>query len=145
YLVPSNGTFIGDPNKAPVSAVGPLVSILVPCCGMLEYTKLLVPSMLKHTRPPFELIFVDIGSLDGTAEYLAGVATVHPRMRVEVVRTPTDLGIKDACQEALSRARGDFLVLLNNDTVVTNGWLNQLLGIPSFSPAIGMAGPMSNY
>ena len=41
YLVPSNGTFIGDPNKAPVPVVGPLVSILVPCCGMLEYTKLL--------------------------------------------------------------------------------------------------------
>ena len=62
---------------------------------MLEYTKLLIPSILKYTRSPYELIFIDIGSLDGTAEYLAGVATVHPSIRVEVVRTPTDLGIKD--------------------------------------------------
>jgi len=141
YVIPTSD----DPGKLLVPVVGPLVSILVPCCGMLEYTKLLIPSILRHTRPPFELIFIDIGSLDGTAEYLAGVATIHPTIRVEVVRTPTDLGIKDACKEAITKARGEFLVLLNNDTVVTNGWLNQLLGLLNLSPAVGMVGPMSNY
>jgi GT2 family glycosyltransferase len=145
YLTPNSGTVIGDPEKIPMPVVGPLVSILVPCCGMLEYTKLVVPSILRHTRPPFELIFIDIGSLDGTAEYLAGVATVQTMIRVEVVRTPTDLGIKDACKEALAKARGEYLVLLNNDTVVTNGWLNQMLGLVNFSPTVGMVGPMSNY
>src|ERR1700732_1977461 len=69
-----------------------LASILVPCCGQLEYTKLCVPGLLKHTRQPFELIVLDIGSLDGTAEYLAGIATAA-QVRVETVRTPTDLGI----------------------------------------------------
>lgn len=145
YSGPSATTFGPDLAEALIPVVGPLVSILVPCCGMLEYTKLLVPSLLKHTRPPFEIIFIDIGSLDGTAEYLAGVATIHPTIRVEVVRTPTDLGIAEACNVALAKAHGDFLVLLNNDTVVTNGWLNQLLGLLNFSPAIGMVGPMSNY
>jgi O-antigen biosynthesis protein len=145
YMVPNTGTVFGDSAKIQIPVVGPLVSILVPCCGMLEYTKLLIPSILKHTRPPYELIFIDIGSLDGTAEFLAGVATIHPTIRVEVVRTPTDLGIKDACKEALAKARGEFLVLLNNDTVVTNGWLNQMLGLVNFSPAVGMVGPMSNY
>jgi GT2 family glycosyltransferase len=129
-----------DADKPP-----PLVSILIPCCGMVEYTKLLVPSILKNTRPPYEMIFIDIGSLDGTADYLAGVATVHPTIRVEVVRTPTDLGIEDACKEAIAKASGECLVLLNNDTVVTRGWLNQLLGLLNCSPAIAMAGPMSNY
>src|ERR1700687_241720 len=105
YAAPNSGTFIGDPDKAPMPVVGPLVSILVPCCGMLEFTKLLVTSILRHTRPPYELIFIDIGSLDGTAEFLAGVATIHPTIRVEVVRTPTDLGIKDACKEAIAKAR----------------------------------------
>src|SRR6266516_104970 len=112
-------------SKADISVVAQpgLVSIVVPCCGMLEYTKLCVPSILKHSRPPYELIFLDIGSLDGTAEYLAGVATVHSQIRIEVVRTQTDLGIPEACSEALARAKGEFIVLLNNDTVVTNGWL----------------------
>jgi hypothetical protein len=55
--------------QVPVAVAGTgMVSILIPCCGGLEFTRLCVPSLLRHTRPPFELIFLDIGSLDGTAE-----------------------------------------------------------------------------
>jgi GT2 family glycosyltransferase len=127
------------------SVVAPLVSILIPCCGMLEYTKLLVPSLLQRTRAPYELIFLDIGSLDGTAEYLAGFAAGQPQLRVEILQTPTDLGIADVCKEAIGKVRGEYVVLLNNDTIVTHGWLQQLIGLTNLSPAIGMAGPMSNY
>src|SRR5580704_17635896 len=75
------------PQDQPLSIATPsgLASILVPCCGQLEYTKLCVPSLLKHTRQPFELIFLDIGSLDGTAEYFAGIAAAS-QIRVEIVR-----------------------------------------------------------
>jgi GT2 family glycosyltransferase len=130
----------------PVSVLEPrgLVSILIPCCGQLEYTKLCVPSLLRHSRSPYELIFLDIGSLDGTAEYLAGVATAAP-VRVQVVRTATDLGIPEAVSEALAQARGEYLVLLNNDTVVNENWLNQMTALASASPHIGLVGPMSNY
>jgi O-antigen biosynthesis protein len=134
------------PQEQPVSVATPsgLASIIVPCCGQLEYTKLCVPSLLRHTRQPFELVFLDIGSLDGTAEYLAGLAAAAP-VRVEIVRTPTDLGIAQAVQDAIKRARGEYLVLLNNDTVVPEGWLNQLVGLAQMTPAIGLVGPMSNY
>lgn len=123
---------------------GSLVSIVIPCCGMLEYTKLCVASVLKHSRPPFELIFVDVGSLDGTSEYLAGLQTERP-LRIEVVRTQTDMGIPNACKEALVRARGEFVLLLNNDTIVTAGWLNQLVSLAGSADTIGLVGPMSNY
>ena len=123
-----------------------LVSILIPCVGMIEYTKLCVPSVLRNTREPFELIFIDIGSLDGTTEYLTGLhAGLEGRVHVEVLRTPTDLGIKEVCREALQRARGDFLCLLNNDTVVTPGWINAMTSLAKASDTIGMVGPMSNY
>jgi GT2 family glycosyltransferase len=121
-----------------------LASIVVTCCGQLEYTKLCVPSLLKHTRQPFELIFLDIGSLDGTAEYLAGIVAAS-HLRVAVVRTPTDLGIAQAVQDALKQARGEFVVLLNNDTVVSDAWLTQLISLATMSPAIGLVGPMTNY
>jgi GT2 family glycosyltransferase len=135
------------PSEQPVSVLAPpgLVSILIPCVGQLEYTKLLVPSLLQHSRPPFELIFLDIGSLDGTTEYLAGLAAGAPNLRLEVVRTETDLGISAVVREGLSLARGEFLVLLNNDTIVTQGWLNQLIALASAKQTIGMVGPMSNY
>src|SRR5205807_2079359 len=80
---------------------------LVPCCGGLEHTKLCVPALLRHSRAPFELLFVDVGSLDGTAEYLAGIAAAAP-VHVEVIRAATDLDIGKACAEALRRARREF-------------------------------------
>lgn len=134
------------PHPEPLSIATPpgLASILIPCVGMLEYTKLLVPSLLQHTRAPFELIFLDIGSLDGTAEYLAGLKAGCP-CRVEVCWTPTDLGIARVCQEAIAGAAGEYLVLLNNDTVVTPYWLNHLVSLATSSVGIGMVGPMSNY
>jgi GT2 family glycosyltransferase len=121
-----------------------LVSILIPCCGMVDYTKLCMPSVLRYTRPPFELIFLDIGSLDGTADFLAGIK-VASSFRVEIIRTPTDLGIAEVCKEAITTARGEYVVLLNNDTVVTEGWLDLLTNLSSVAPTIGMVGPMSNY
>ncbi len=73
---------IGVPANA-----GPagLVSVVIPCCGQMEYTKLCVASLLRHTRKPFELVFLDIGSLDGTREFLAGVA-LAAAVRVESAR-----------------------------------------------------------
>src|SRR6516164_11761671 len=116
-------------NGSQPSALSHLASIIIPCCGMLEYTELLVPSLLEHTREPYELIFMDIGSLDGTAEYLAGLAAGVRHCRVTVVHAETDLGIADACREALGTAAGDYIVLLNNDTIVPEHWLNQLTGL----------------
>jgi len=131
-------------NGAQPSALSNLASIIIPCCGMLEYTKLLVPSLLEYTRQPYELIFLDIGSLDGTAEYLAGLAAGVRHCRVTVVHAETDLGIPEACREALGTASGEYVVLLNNDTIVTEHWLNKLSGAAD-SLHVGLVGPMSNY
>jgi O-antigen biosynthesis protein len=147
---PSNGPKNPREEKIPheqaLSITSPtgLASVLIPCCGQLEYTKLCVPSLLRHSRQPYELIFLDIGSLDGTAEYLAGIADAA-QIRVKVARTPTDLGIGQAVQDALKQARGEFIVLCNNDCIVSDAWLNQLVGLAQISPAIGLVGPMSNY
>jgi GT2 family glycosyltransferase len=141
---PGNGQQQQLAADIPVSALSGLVSIIVPCCGQLEYTKLCIPSVLRYSREPFELICLDIGALDGTSEYLAGVSAAA-RVRVDVVRSETDLDIGDAVARALGRANGEYVVLLNNDTIVTHGWLNQLIGLSNLSPAIGLVGPMSNY
>ena len=134
------------PLEKPQQAIAPndLVSVLIPCCGQLEYTKLCVASLLRQTRKPFEVIFLDIGSLDGTREFLAGIASASSA-RVEAVRAATDEGIGAAIDEALKQAHGEFLVLLNNDTIVTEGWLQHLVSLAQLTPAIGVVGPMSNY
>jgi GT2 family glycosyltransferase len=62
-----------------------------------------------------------------------------------VVTNAENLGFPAACNQGLGLARGDYLVLLNNDAVVTDAWLEMLIALAVSSPAIGMVGPMSNY
>src|SRR5438270_786905 len=133
-------------NNISIAAPPGLVSIIIPCCGMLDYTKLCVPSVLRHSREPYELIFLDIGSLDGTAEYLAGLRDgLYNRVRVEVFRAATDLNNPESVEDAIQAARGEYVCLLNNDSVVTTKWLDALTALAQFSPSHGMVGPMSNY
>jgi GT2 family glycosyltransferase len=146
FVLTGPGGLPADQAQPQSSAKEParLVSVVVPCGGQLEYTRLSVLSLLRYSRRPFELIFADVASLDGTAEYLAGVAAAAP-VRVEVVRAASEAGFTAAAAEALARARGDYLVWLNNDTIVSDGWLQQLAGLCGGHESIGMAGPMSNY
>jgi GT2 family glycosyltransferase len=134
----------GQGQPPPAKEPAPLVSVLVPCCGQLEYTRLCVPSLLRYSRRPYEVIFLDIVSLDGTPEYLAGVAAAAP-MRIDVVHAVTESAFRTTVAEGLARARGEFIVWLNNDTIVTDGWLTQLVALCSSHDLIGMAGPMANF
>ncbi len=121
-----------------------LASVVVPCFDQLEYTRQCVAALARHTRAPWELVAVDNGSTDGTAAYLAGVADAGA-FPVVVVTNRENRGFPAACNQGLKAARGDHLVLLNNDAVVTDGWLDQLIALAESDPRIGMTGPVSNY
>ncbi len=111
-----------------------LISVIIPCCNQLTYTKLCIESVLRHSREPFELIVVDNGSTDGTKEYLAAVP--HGKIRCGFA---DNRGFAIACNEGMRAASGKYLVLLNNDTIVTDGWLEGLTDCDA-----GLAGPVSN-
>jgi glycosyltransferase involved in cell wall biosynthesis len=111
-----------------VNARDRLASIIIPCWNQLEFTRLCLPALVRHTRPPWELIVIDNGSTDGTGIYLAGARDVAPVL-VTVVSNTQNLGFPAAINQGLKAARGDYLVLLNNDAVVTDGWLSQLVAL----------------
>ena len=112
-----------------------LASIIIPCWNQLEFTRLCLAALVRHTRPPWELIVIDNGSTDGSGLYLAGVQDVAP-MRVTVVSNAQNLGFPAAVNQGLKAARGEYLVLLNNDAVVTDGWLNQLIALAEMDPDV---------
>ena len=105
-----------------------LTSIIIPVWGQLEFTQQCLASLKEHTRPAWELIVIDNGSNDGTAAYLAGVRDMAS-VPVTVVTNLTNLGFPAAINQGLRLARGEYLVLLNNDVVVTDGWLDQLIAL----------------
>ncbi len=156
-----------------ISAAG-LTSIIVPCWNQLEFTRQCMAALKRHTRPPWELIVIDNGSTDGTAHYLAGARDMAA-VPMTVVTNATNVGFPAAINQGLQVVRGEYLALLNNDVVVTNGWLDQLLALLTADfthqdsqeeshvtmidwekrseaancdrpePVVGLVGPMSNY
>jgi GT2 family glycosyltransferase/2-polyprenyl-3-methyl-5-hydroxy-6-metoxy-1,4-benzoquinol methylase len=124
---------------SPASDKRPGVSIVMLTWNQLEYTRQCVESVLRHTPQPVELIFVDNGSTDGTREYLKTI----PNARV--VLNDDNLGFAAGNNQGLTLATGDYVVLLNNDTVVTDGWLDRLIGPMLRDATIGFTGPRSNY
>ena len=105
-----------------------LASIIIPCWNGLEFTRQCVAALVRHTRPPWELIVVDNGSTDGTASYLAGVQD-SAGVPVTVVTNARNRGFPAAINQGLQVAQGEFLVMVNNDVVVTDAWLDQLIAL----------------
>ncbi len=109
-----------------------LASVIVPCWNQLEFTRHCIAALRRHTRQPWELVVIDNGSTDGTRDYLAGVQDMSP-VPVGVVANARNLGFPAAINQGMRQARGEYLVLLNNDVVVTEGWLDHLVALASAS------------
>lgn len=123
----------------PPSTSSELTSIIIICLNGLDLTRACVTSILANTPDKYELIFVDNGSSDGTVEYLQSIPGA------KVVSLSRNVGFAAAANYGLAEARGDYVLFLNNDTVVYQHWLTTLINQLARSPATGAVGPVSNY
>ncbi len=130
---PELSTGVGGDSPCRIDDARGLASIIIPCFNQREFTRLCLQALFRHTRPSWELIVIDNGSTDGTGEYLAGVQDAAP-VPVTVVSNSRNLGFPAAVNQGLKAARGEYLVLLNNDAVVTDGWLDQLIALTRIRP-----------
>jgi len=117
-------------------------SVVMVTYNGLPFSKMCITSLLAcDWSPDDELIIVDNGSTDGTAEFLDELCRVNSCVRL--LLNATNRGFAAATNEGLGVATGDILVLLNNDTIVTRGWLDGLIRRLT-DPQTGMVGPVTN-
>ena len=83
---------------------------------------------------PFEVIVADNASGDPGVELLRKVKG----LRLEI--NPTNLGFLRSCNRSAELAKGEYLFLLNNDTLVCENWLDPLLAVFQQFPDAGLAG-----
>lgn len=121
----------------------PRVSIIVLTYNNLHFTKLCVDSLYRNTVwPNWELIVVDNASTDGTREYLKDLATRFDNVRV--LLNDQNEGFARGNNRGICASTGEYIVFLNNDTIVTRGWLGRLVRHIERDPRIGLIGPVTN-
>lgn len=116
-----------------------LTSIIILTRDRLDLTKKCIESIVRHTDVPIEWVFVDNGSTDGTVNYLKNIDGA------KVIVNEENKGFAAACNQGIKVAEGKFILLLNNDTVVTPGWLRNMHNWLQLDPSIGIIGPVSNF
>jgi len=116
------------------------ISIIIPVFDQFRFTQACLASLQEHQGAErFEVIVVDDCSTDATAEAI-------PQMPgVVYLRNETNSGFITSCNRGAEAARGKYLVFLNNDTLVRQGWLTALLDTFAEEPRAGVVGSKLVY
>ena len=79
----------------------------------LDYTKKCVNSILKNTSFPYEIIFIDNASTDGSVKYLDQICNEFDHL--SLVKNNTNRGFAAGNNQGVKEAKGKYVLLLNND------------------------------
>ncbi|MBJ2156941.1 glycosyltransferase [Variovorax sp. IB41] len=114
----------------------PKVSIIIPVYGQAHFALNCLDSLARlQSRYSIEVIVADDASpASSQTEALGGI----PWIRYE--RRAANGGFLECCNWAVAQARGEFVVLLNSDTRVAAGWLDELVAAFDLFPKAGMVG-----
>jgi GT2 family glycosyltransferase len=112
----------------------PAVSIVVVTFNQVGHTYACLEALLAHADVPYELVVVDNASSDATPRLLERLphVTVH--------RNDANVGFGKACNQGAQAARGEFLLLLNNDARIAPGCLSALVDAARADPRCGAVG-----
>ncbi len=127
------------PEEIRLAAVkNPRVSIVIPVYNQLSLTLSCLRSLAETTPPLYEVIVVDDASTDETPETLPRVENLR------YVRQETNQGFVESVNTGARHARAEIVVFLNNDTLLTKGWLEALLA-PFEDEKVGAVGAKLIY
>ena len=118
-------------------------SIIILAYNNVNLTIDCIHSVYEHTQREFELILVDNGSGDEMASFVAELK--QTRDNVIYIRNSINQGYAYGCNQGITASSGEYIVLLNNDIIVTPGWLSKQLAALSLDDSIGIVGPRTNF
>lgn len=108
-----------------------------------ECTRPCVESILAHTTVPSRLIIVDQASEEETKSFLKSLRPT-PAVEIEILWNPKNVGYSKGMNLGLARASAPYVCFLNNDILVSPGWLEEMIALAESDASIGAVNPASN-
>ena len=125
YMV-LNETLIDWKNITNREPTENFVSIVIPIYNQLELTKSCLYSVLRaRTKLSYEVICVDNGSQSEMAKFIS-ILSSRDR-RIKLIKNKENYNFSIGCNIGFEASHGEFIVFLNNDTTVTDDWLDELI------------------
>jgi hypothetical protein len=109
------------------------VRVIIPSWNGLKWLKTCLPALERQTFADFEVVVVDNGSVDGTANW---IERHHPG--VSVIKNERNLGFATAINQGIRQSHSKYLVTLNNDTEPDSNWLEVLVNVAESDISVGM-------
>ncbi|MBI4313197.1 MAG: glycosyltransferase family 2 protein [Candidatus Omnitrophica bacterium] len=131
------------PTEPGTPGNGTACDIIVPIWNQPELTRRCLQRVLCSTQTPYRLILIDNGSEIQTQKFLTDFAKEHPEKTLRV-RNEQNLGFIKATNQGLRASGAPYACLLNNDTVVAKGWLEEMIRIAESDSSIGLVNANSN-
>lgn len=120
----------------------PKVSVIMVSFNTYAFTISTIESVIKYSNwPNLEIIVVDNNSSDLSPKYFYKAQKLYPQL--QVIYNSTNLGFATANNIGLKNATGEYIILLNSDTIVTNNWIENLIKHLK-NAKIGLVGPVTN-
>lgn len=129
------------PNHISALKRRPSVDIILPVYNALEDVKACVESLYNNETLPFNLIIIDDCSEEDTKSWLE---SAQQEYGFKLSRNAENLRFTKTVNKGFSQSEGDFVVLLNSDTIVTAYWLEKILYCFESDEKVGIVGPLSN-
>ena len=115
----------------------PPVSVIVVNYNGLAFLDSCLESLMAVDYPNFEILLVDNASSDGSIEHVRKFAGSK---RLTILINDHNLGYAGACNVGIEKAIGDYIALLNNDTMVDRNWLKETVELLEKEKTIGIVG-----
>ncbi|MDD2816307.1 MAG: glycosyltransferase [Thiotrichaceae bacterium] len=132
--------------RYPVKAQS-LVSIIIPTRDLAPVLLRCLSSLQQFTQyPHWEIVVVDNGSIEATTQTILNYYQILWGERFQVVRDDGEFNFSRLVNRGVQAARGDYILLLNNDTELLNpkNWLELMLGYAQL-PYMGCVGAKLLY
>jgi GT2 family glycosyltransferase len=120
----------------------PIIDIIVPVYNACDDVLLCLSSLVEKTDLLHRVIIINDGQETRTADMLR--AFERSFNHIEVQTNPENIGYTKSVNKGIKASNANWVVVLNSDTIVSEGWLGKLMNCALTEERIGMVGPLSN-